>query len=88
MTVPEGAVFVDQRGPQLVTVVDQDGGKVAAFVPVRLGLRTKGLVEVSAVKGELAEKLPVVAAGVGSLALFPGAKLDPRPLRAEFLIND
>jgi membrane fusion protein (multidrug efflux system) len=87
LTVPEGAIFVDQRGPQIVTVVDEADGKVAVFVPVRLGLRTRGVVEVTAVKGELAEKLPVVAAGVGSLALFPGAKLDPRPLRAEFLTN-
>jgi hypothetical protein len=37
--------------------------------------------------GEFAEKQSVVAAGVGSLALFPGAKVDPRPLRAEFLAN-
>jgi membrane fusion protein, multidrug efflux system len=88
LTVPEGAIFVDQRGPQLVTVVDAADGKIAAFVPVRLGLRTKGVVEVSAVKGELAEKQSVVASGVGSLALFPGAKLDPRPLRAEFLTNE
>jgi membrane fusion protein (multidrug efflux system) len=88
LTVPEGAIFVDQRGPQIVTVVDEADGKVAAFVPVRLGLRTRGMVEVSAVKGELAEKQSVVAAGVGSLALFPGAKLDPRPLRAEFLTNE
>ena len=63
-------------------------GKIAEFVPVRLGLRTKGMVEVSAVKGELSEKQSIVAAGVGSLALFPGAKLEPRPLRAEFLTNE
>ena len=88
LTVPEGAIFVDQRGPQLVTVADEKGEKVAAFVPVKLGLRTKGFVEVSALKGELLEKLSVVAAGVGSLALFPGAKLEPRPLRAEFLENE
>ena len=66
LTVPEGAIFVDQRGPQLVTVVNEADGKVAAFVPVRLGLRTRGVVEVSAVKGELAEKQEVVAAGVGA----------------------
>jgi membrane fusion protein, multidrug efflux system len=88
LTVPEGAIYVDQSGPQLVTVVDESDGKIAAFVPVRLGLRTRGVVEVSAVKGELAEKQQVVAAGVGSLALFPGAKLDPRPLRVEFLTNE
>jgi membrane fusion protein, multidrug efflux system len=85
LTVPEGAIYVDQRGPQLVTVVDEKGAKVAAFVPVKLGLRTKGVVEVTGVERELKENLPVVAAGVGALALFPGAKLDPRPLRAEFL---
>jgi membrane fusion protein (multidrug efflux system) len=88
LTVPEGAIFVDQRGPQIVTVVDQASDKVAAFVPVRLGLRTNGVVEVSAVQGELSDQQSVVAAGVGSLALFPGAKLDPRPLRAEFLTNE
>jgi membrane fusion protein (multidrug efflux system) len=88
LTVPEGAIFVDQRGPQLVTVIDGGDGKIAEFVPVRLGLRTKGMVEVSAVKGELSEKQFIVAAGVGSLALFPGAKLEPRPLRAEFLTNE
>ncbi len=85
MTVPEGAIFVDQRGPQIITVVAEKGEKVAAFIPVRLGLRTKGVVEVNAVKGELKEKQMVVAAGVGSLALFPGAKLEPKPLRHEFL---
>ena len=88
LTVPEGAIFVDQRGPQLVTVVDDAGGKIAAFVPVRLGLRSRGVVEVSAMQGELSETQSIVAAGVGSLALFPGAKLDPRPLRAEFLTNE
>lgn len=87
MTVPEGAIFVDQRGPQLVTVVSEGAEKVAAFVPVKLGLRAKGVVEVSPVQGQFADKLEVVAAGVGSLALFPGAKLEPRPLRAEFQPN-
>lgn len=88
LTVPEGAIFVDQRGPQLVTVVEEKGEKVAAFLPVTLGLRSRGVVEVNAVKGELSDKLSVVAAGVGSLALFPGARLDPRPLRAEFRRED
>ena len=84
MTVPEGAIFVDQRGPQLVAVAEEKGGKVAAFIPVVLGLRSRGIVEVRAVIGELKEHQPVVAAGVGSLALYPGARLEPRPLRAEF----
>lgn len=84
LTVPEGAIFVDQRGPQIVTVSEVKGEKVAAFVPVVLGLRSRGVVEIRAVTGELKENLPVVAAGVGSLPLFPGARLEPRPLRAEF----
>ena len=88
LTVPEGAILIEQRGPQIITVNDLNGEKVAAFVPVVLGLRARGLVEVRAVTGELSESTEVIAAGIGSLALFPGAKLEPRPLRAEFLISD
>jgi membrane fusion protein (multidrug efflux system) len=88
LAVPEGAILIDQRGPQIVTVADQGDDKIAAFVPVTLGLRSRGLVEVKAVKGELSEKTLVVAAGVGSLALFQGAKLEPRPLRAEFRLEN
>jgi membrane fusion protein (multidrug efflux system) len=65
LTVPEGAILVDQRGPQVVALKEQGSDKVAAFIPVK-----------------------VVGAGVGSLSLFPGAKLDPRPLRAEFEVNE
>ncbi len=88
LTVPEGAILIEQRGPQIITVNELNGDKVAAFVPVVLGLRARGLVEVRAVTGELSEATEVIAAGIGSLALFPGAKLAPRPLRAEFLISD
>lgn len=82
-TVPESAILVDQRGPQLVAVREQNGEKVAAILPVRVGLRSRGLVEVSTANGELSENLVIVGAGVGSLALFPGTRLEPRPLRAE-----
>lgn len=88
LTVPEGSILIDQRGPQIITVRQQGSDKVAAFVPVNLGLRSRGLVEVNPLKGELTEKDIVVAAGVGSLALFPGMKLEPRPLRAEFQVQD
>jgi len=88
LAVPEGSILIDQRGPQLITVVDQGGEKIAAFVPVTLGLRSRGLVEVISAKGEISEKTLVVAAGVGSLALFQGAKLEPRPLRAEFRLEN
>lgn len=88
LTVPEGAILVDQRGPQIITVGDQGAEKVAVIVPVKLGLRARGLVEVAAVNGQLNENQQVVAAGVGSLALFSGARLEPRPLRAEFQIKE
>ncbi len=87
LTVPEGAILIEQRGPQIITVVEKDGESLAAFVPVVLGLRSRGLVEVKALKGQLPEKQLVVAAGVGALALFPGSRLDPRPLRAEFRVE-
>ena len=88
LTVPEGAILVDQRGPQIVLVRDQGADKVAQFVPVTLGLRTRGLIEVAPVRGQLSEKDLVVGAGVGSLQLFQGGKLEPRPLRAEFRVED
>ena len=87
LTVPEGAILIEQRGPQIILVGEKAGEKVAVFVPVTLGLRSRGLVEVKAVKDELSERQMVVAAGVGALALFPGAKLAPRPLRAEFRVE-
>lgn len=84
LAAPEGAILVDQRGPQLVTVVEEKGEQVAALVPVVLGLRSRGLVEVTPVRGEFADPQLIVAAGVGQLPLFPGARLEPRPLREEF----
>jgi membrane fusion protein (multidrug efflux system) len=70
-------------------VVEQKGEKVAAFVPVQLGLREKGLVEIRAISpAVLTDKQTIVASGVGSLILYPGIKLEPRPLRAEFRIED
>lgn len=87
LTVPEGAILIAQQGPQIITVEEKNGEALAAFVPVTLGLRSRGLVEVKAIKGKLTEQQQVVAAGVGSLALFPGSKLDPRPLREEFRVE-
>ena len=88
LAVPEGAIFVDQRGPQLVVVKDQGGDKVVEFVPVKLGLRTKGLVEVIPTVTKLDERTQIVGAGVGALPLFPGARVESRPLREEFRITD
>ena len=82
--VPEGAVMTSVRGPQLIAVKDENGEKVADFIPVRLGLRARGFVEILSSEKPLEPGQPIVAAGVGSLILFPGAKLEPRPLRADF----
>lgn len=89
LTVPEGAILTTPAGPQIITVRDKGADKVAEFVPVQLGLREKGLVEVSPLKeGAIAEDQLVVASGVGALVLYPGIKLEPRPLRAEFRIGE
>jgi membrane fusion protein, multidrug efflux system len=88
LAVPEGAIFVDHRGPQLVVVRERGGEKVVDFVLVKLGLRTRGLVEVMPVEGKLDESAPIVAAGVGSLPLFSGARVETRPLREEFRLAE
>jgi membrane fusion protein (multidrug efflux system) len=88
LTVPEGAVLVSPQGTQLILVQDRNGEKVAAFLPVRLGLRARGLVEVAPVQGDLPEGQSVVASGVGGLVIYPGARLEPRPLREEFRVGD
>ena len=87
--VPEGAILTTPAGSQLIMVREKDGESVAAFVPVQLGLRERGLVEVTPLKeADLTEGQPVVASGVGALVIYPGARLELRPLRAEFRIGD
>lgn len=86
LAVPEGAILADVRGVQIIVVAEKDGAKVAQFVPVKTGLRTRGLVEIAPLQGELAVGTEVVASGVGALILFPGAPLAPKPLRAQFQI--
>ncbi|HEY0865669.1 MAG TPA: efflux RND transporter periplasmic adaptor subunit [Lacunisphaera sp.] len=89
LTVPEGAILTTPAGPQIIAVRDKGADKVAEFVPVQLGLRERGLVEVSALKPEsLGEGQSVVASGVGALVLFNGLKLEPRPLRSEFRVGE
>ncbi len=85
LAVPEGAILTNARGVQIITVDTSGGTPKAAYVPVRLGLRTQGLVEVAPLRGELNEGTQVVASGVGALILFPGAPVDPQPLREAFL---
>ncbi len=87
LTVPEGSILVSSTGPQVIAVRGAQGEEVADFVPVQLGMRSKGLVELTAVQGTLAEDQPIVASGVGALILYPGARLEPRPLRREFQLG-
>lgn len=87
LTVPEGAILTTPRGAQVIAVRDEKGEKVADFVSVNLGLRSKGLVEVEPVNATLEDQQPVVASGVGALILFPGAKLEPRPQKEQFRVG-
>jgi membrane fusion protein (multidrug efflux system) len=81
MTVPEGAILTTPSGTQIIVVRGSGDDRTADFIPVQTGLRAKGYVEIKPLRGELAEGQQVVASGVGSLILFPGAKLEPRPVR-------
>ena len=65
---------------------EQEGQFTAMYIPVKLGLRSMGLVEIVSAEGKLEEGQKIVAAGVGSLALFPGARLEPKPLRDDLRI--
>jgi len=82
--VPEGAILSMATGASLIEVRGAPGEEAAQMIPVTLGLRARGLVEVRPVKGELSEATTIVASGVGGLSIFPGTKLTPRPLKNEF----
>jgi membrane fusion protein (multidrug efflux system) len=81
LAVPEGSILNSTQGPRIVVTDGPADAPVAKFVPVRLGLRAEGLVEVF--PKEPIEGRSVVAAGVGALALVPGMKLAPRPADTE-----
>jgi membrane fusion protein (multidrug efflux system) len=88
LAVPEGAILSKPGGTFVIAVRNKDGASVAEEVPVQLGLRERGLVEILPTKeGSLGEQQTVVASGVGALIIFPGMKLEPRPLRAEFRVG-
>lgn len=89
LTVPEGAILTTPSGSQIIMVREKEGENVAALVAVQLGLREKGLVEVTPVDDtDKVEGQQVVASGVGALTIYPGAKLELRPLRAEFRVGE
>ena len=87
IVVPEAAILTNARGVQIITVDHSGGTPKAVFVPVTTGLRTAGVVEVTPTRGDLADGTEVVASGVGALILFPGAPVDPRPVREPFGLN-
>lgn len=88
LVVPESAILVSGAGTQIVIARKKGDASTADFVTVRLGLRSKGLVEVTPVKGTLEEKEPVIASGVGAITLFQDAKLEVRPLRKELRVAE
>lgn len=89
LTVPEGAVLATPRGSQVIALVKKDGVDTADFVAVTVGLRSRGLAEVEPVEaGRIGENQQVVAAGVGALILYQGAKLAPVPQRREFSVGN
>lgn len=84
LTVPEGSILTTTQGTQIIAVKDDAGGKTVEFIPVRTGLRAKGVVEVTPLQGQLFESQEVVASGVGALVLYPGTPIEPRPFVNRF----
>lgn len=82
LTVPETAILARDGQHFLVLVNENNGQTVVAFQPVRVGLRQRGMVEVTPQGAEVPEGQQVVAAGLGALPLFPGAPVEPRPMRS------
>ncbi|MDX1680149.1 MAG: efflux RND transporter periplasmic adaptor subunit [Akkermansiaceae bacterium] len=77
MVVPEAAVLNTPKGTVLIKPEGPEGEQVAAFVPVQLGLRVPGYVQVTPVGPPLKPGDEIVSAGVGGLILFPGRKVKP-----------
>lgn len=89
LTVPEGAILTTPAGTQIIVARKKGADQVAEMVPVALGLREKGLVEITPLKADtLSVDETVVASGVGGLMIFPGTVLEPRPLRQEFRVGE
>lgn len=92
LVVPEGAILVTSvGGTQIVVAREKDGAHFADFVAVDIGMRTRGLVEISPANNSksapIDENSLVVASGVGALILYQDGKVEPRPLRKEFALG-
>ncbi len=77
LVVAESAVLSTTKGSVLIKPDGPEGEQVAAFVPVKLGIRVPGYVQITPVGPPINEGDKVVSAGVGGLILFPGRKLKP-----------
>jgi len=82
LVVPETAVLNTPRGSVVIAARGENGAITAAFIPVRLGLRVPGVVQVTPLGPPLAKGDLIVSSGVGGLILIPGMNLIPvEPLR-------
>ncbi|MDD3181019.1 MAG: efflux RND transporter periplasmic adaptor subunit [Opitutaceae bacterium] len=88
LTAPEGAILMTPSGARLIAVRGDPANPVAEFVAVRLGARAMGYVAVEPIAGRLTDSDRVVASGVGSLILYPGALLEPRPAHSQYKTTD
>lgn len=77
LVVPETAILSSPQGTVVIVPEEKDGATVAAFVPVKTGLRVPGYVQVTPVGPPLKEGDRIVSSGVGGLILIPGMKLQP-----------
>lgn len=77
LVVPETAILSTERGTVVITPTEKDGEMIAAFVPVKTGLRVPGYVQISPVGPPIKAGDSIVSSGVGGLILFPGVKLQP-----------
>lgn len=75
LVVPETSILSTARGTVIIVPEEKDGASVAAFVPVKTGLRVPGFVQVSQVGPPIKAGDKIVSSGVGGLILFPGVKL-------------
>lgn len=82
LVVPETSVLNTPQGSLVIAARGEKGAMTAAFIPVRLGLRVPGVVQVTPVGPPLVKGDLIVSSGVGGLILIPGMKLIPvEPLR-------
>jgi len=77
LVVPEAAVLSSPKGTVLVKPAGPPGEQVVSFVPVKLGLRVPGYVQVTPVGPPIKAGDQIVSSGVGGLILFPGRKVRP-----------